>query len=74
MVDHERQTSGLCGLAASRPSNVVDRARRRGYTPYMAHAYDPPRIEDRTELDAPLIGAVASGNTDSATSAAFRPL
>ena len=42
----------------------------------MAEAYDPPRIEQRTDIGVALIGGpgIASGNTNGAISAAFRPL
>jgi hypothetical protein len=39
----------------------------------MADTYDPPRIESTVSIDVPLVLAAAS-NTDTVTSAAFRPL
>jgi hypothetical protein len=38
----------------------------------MADTYDPPRIESRTEMADPLIGAINSANVDGSPSAAFR--
>ena len=42
----------------------------------MADTYEPPRIEQRTDIGAALIGGpgIVSTNTDGAISAAFRPL
>jgi hypothetical protein len=42
----------------------------------MPDIYEPPRIEQRTDIGAALIGGpgIASGNIDGAISAAFRPL
>ena len=40
----------------------------------MAGTYEPPRIEQRTDIGPMLIGVLGSGNVDNEVSAAFRPL
>jgi len=42
----------------------------------MGDTYDPPRIEERTDIGVALIGGpgIASGNIDGTISASFRPL
>ena len=68
----DRWVSQTCGEASSRPVLPgLDRTRARAFRvtiPRMADTYEPPRVEDRTDVAPMLIGAaIGSPNIDTNT-------
>jgi hypothetical protein len=70
----QRNKQERCRTADRRRVTVLKACRERSIDPRMADLYEPPRIEERTDIGPGLVGYGGGLPSGVAPSAAFRPL